>query len=215
VFNLKKTALIALVIAVLVSVFAFSDSTHIGGMQTLTEVNGIISSDTWTKANSPYTLTGPVVVNNGAILSIEPGVTVNLNAFYIRVNGTLTAKGNSTDQIHFNGGYLYFTAVSSSWNEQTGSGSIIENAVLTPSQNLPRVIYTESSPRISNSSIKGILVLQGNSAASISGNNIAGIEDSSAIGHTISNNKITLRKTGMFGRNTYNWNNWCPKRHNM
>jgi hypothetical protein len=51
--------------------------------QTFTEVNGLISSDTtWTTAKSPYTLTGPVLVNNGATLIIEPGVTVDFGNNY-------------------------------------------------------------------------------------------------------------------------------------
>ncbi|MEM2281086.1 MAG: hypothetical protein QXZ68_03740, partial [Candidatus Bathyarchaeia archaeon] len=40
-----------------------------------TAVKGIISTNTtWTLANSPYVLTGPVLVNRSAVLTIEPGV---------------------------------------------------------------------------------------------------------------------------------------------
>src|SRR5208337_5359065 len=43
-----------------------------------TNVNGTINSDTtWTKANSPYNLTGPVTVDPGVTLSIEPGTIVD------------------------------------------------------------------------------------------------------------------------------------------
>ena len=72
-----------------------------------TNAIGIINSDTtWTKAESPYTLTGPVAVNLGVKLTIQPGAAVNLNGFYIQVNGTLTAIGTSTDQIQFTNGEL-------------------------------------------------------------------------------------------------------------
>jgi len=70
-----------------------------------TDVSGIIASDaTWTQVNSPYSLTGPVGVSEGATLTIEAGVTVNLNSYYIQVNGTLYARGSSTDPIYINGG---------------------------------------------------------------------------------------------------------------
>jgi hypothetical protein len=58
-----------------------------------------------------------VAVNNGVTLTIEPGVTVNLNSFYIRVNGTLTARGTDNDKISFNGGYIVFTSVSPALRE--------------------------------------------------------------------------------------------------
>jgi hypothetical protein len=94
-----------------------------------TDVSGIIGSDaTWTKAFSPYSLAGNVLVGNGATLTIEAGTTVNLNDYYIMVNGTLRAQGTETEQIQFNGGEITFTEHSSDWDEQTGNGCIIENA---------------------------------------------------------------------------------------
>jgi len=68
-----------------------------------TNVIGIIASDTtWTKANSPYTFTGPVGIAKGVTLAIDPRVTVNLGSFYLEVNGTLNAEGTPTDKIVFN-----------------------------------------------------------------------------------------------------------------
>lgn len=62
----------------------------------------IITQDTtWTQAGSPYTLDGPVGIAQGATLTIAPGVTVNLGAFYLEVNGTLDAKGTTANQIFF------------------------------------------------------------------------------------------------------------------
>ena len=87
-------------------------------------VKGIISSNTtWTKANSPYTLQGPVAVDKGVTLTIEPGVTVNLNGHYIQVNGTLISRGTDSEKITFTGGTIHLTAIS----QQTGQASTIEN----------------------------------------------------------------------------------------
>ena len=42
-----------------------------------TEVSGIISSNTtWTLENSPYIVTGNILLNEGITLTIEAGVTV-------------------------------------------------------------------------------------------------------------------------------------------
>jgi len=116
-----------------------------------TEVTGIISSDTmWTKANSPYTLTGAVGIINGVTLTIEAGVTINLGNNYIQVNGTLKAKASTTDPIRFNEGgnpAIRFTNSSSDWNEAAASGCIIENAVISRSD----IQIDDASPKISNS----------------------------------------------------------------
>ena len=61
--------------------------------QTGTQISGIIASDTtWSKANSPYNLTGTVTVKKGVTLKIEAGATVNTFNHYIQVNGTLKYK---------------------------------------------------------------------------------------------------------------------------
>jgi parallel beta-helix repeat protein len=102
------------------------------GAQTGTQFNGIIDTDTtWTKTNSPYILTGPVAVAQGVTLTIESGVSVNIGTYSFIVNGTLKAIGDSQDQLSLSSRYpggLYFMSSSTSWNEQTGSGCIIENA---------------------------------------------------------------------------------------
>ena len=117
--------------------------------QSGTNVSGIISQNTiWTQANSPYTLTGPVLVSNGVVLTIQAGATVNLGSYYIDVNGTLQAIGSSLNLITFNSaptGQINFTQYSSSWDQQSQTGCVIENAVLTCSINIYHV-----SPLISN-----------------------------------------------------------------
>ncbi len=154
-------------------------------------VNGIITSDTvWTKANSPYIFAGNVLVNNGATLTIEPDVIIYLNDYYLKVNGTLNAQGTNTGKIHFisNGtslwlqigvpgnGVILFSSTSTDWNEQTSSGCILENAVISSTQGIATVGIYGASPKISKCTITNTggqrsILIQGE-APVISGNSI-------------------------------------------
>jgi hypothetical protein len=60
-------------------------------------------------------------------LCINQGA-VNLNDYYMEVNGTLIAKGVAGDRILFNGGEIMFIQASDYWDDETQKGSIIENA---------------------------------------------------------------------------------------
>ncbi len=70
---------------------------------------GIFSNTTWTVANSPYIITGSVVVFPNVTLTIEPGVVVKIEEkspntseqIYLEVRGKLVAKGTSTSRISF------------------------------------------------------------------------------------------------------------------
>jgi len=126
-----KLLLGAFVIATIVCGLALVGTSDFHVVNASTDVSGIIdSSATWTKANSPYTLTGNVLVSNGVTLTIEPGVTVNLPDKYIMVNGTLVARGTIVEPIVIRDGQLIFTEYSATWNKQTITGSIIEKANL-------------------------------------------------------------------------------------
>lgn len=160
-----------------------------------------------------------MAIDKGVTLTIEPGVTVNLNGYNIRVNGTLTAKVTRADNIVFNGGSIEFTQSSGSWNEQTGTGSIIENSIinslLATGGGSPTIInnkITESitlggnSPIISKNTIDvtgsewlsttiGVWIVEENSAY-ISDNTISGSFDTAAIqidggSPTIERNRIS------------------------
>jgi hypothetical protein len=104
----------------------------------------IDANTTWTKTGSPYTLTANLLIAKGVTLTIEPGVTVNLNNYSIYVNGTLRAIGSSQDKIQFNTGIITFTKSAENWNENAGIGSIIQNAKLTTG------VYLASSQKIDN-----------------------------------------------------------------
>src|SRR3954463_7484757 len=68
-----------------------------------TKVSGNISGNaTWTKAGSPYMLTGNVGVRTGYTLTIEPGVTVERDGdFQILINGAVQINGTPEDSIQF------------------------------------------------------------------------------------------------------------------
>ena len=191
---------------VIAAIFAISGLLLIGNLpfgfaQNGANENGVITSNiTWTKENSPYTLTGPVSVVNGATLTIEPGVTVNLADYYIQVNGTLVARGTSTDKIYFNGGGnsnnggIAFTSKSTSWNELTGSGSIIENAVITTQA--IGISIEKASPKINQNSITGNYAIGVLSGSPVISNNVlvgnVGVSSSDSITVTGNNVKGTV-----------------------
>jgi parallel beta-helix repeat protein len=150
-----------------------------------TDVVGIINSDTtWTASGSPCNLLGPVAVNNGASLTIEPGVTVNLNGHYIQVNGTLTARGSSNSKIQFVSGSIIFTTISTGWNEQTGSGSIIENSILTTT-----ITVQGASPKITQSTFANIYISDG--SPTVSYNTVNGEFTVAGGAPTVEYNEIT------------------------
>ena len=177
---MQKSLLIAFLTALLIVGLALVSTMNSATVKASTEVSGIISSDTkWTKTNSPYNLTGNVVIDEGVTLTIEPGVTVNLNQYYIRVKGTLTARGTNTDNIYLNDGYLEFTASSTGWNSQTRTGSIIENAVVNS-----MISTTEVSLLINNNTVNKSLSLAGGSPI-ISKNSIAIVTGSDWLGRSV------------------------------
>lgn len=73
-----------------------------GGSGTL--VPGGPVSGTWTKAGSPYTVTGSIEVPAGKTLTIEPGVTVKFAGHFgltVGLDATLRAVGVENDPIRF------------------------------------------------------------------------------------------------------------------
>ncbi|NLF87764.1 hypothetical protein GX563_02960 [Candidatus Bathyarchaeota archaeon] len=75
--------------------------------------HGVITqSATWTKANNPYTLDGPTSIASGVTITVEPGVTVNLNGYYLQVNGSLIVRGTANEKIYFTNGRIIYTSAS-------------------------------------------------------------------------------------------------------
>ncbi len=217
----------------MISGLAFINTAHITKAQASTPVNGIIGSDTtWTQTNSPYSLTGNVLVNNGVTLTLQSGTILDLNSYYIRVNGSLIiqsgatinmdllgsdsiqvngvlyAVGTSANPIHINGNYEFydslgpaiystitFSQFSMGWNQQTNSGSLIENTIINSTE-----IEVSSGVKISdNTFLSSSLTLLGGSPTVLNNNLASGLSliDGLSLGKAsenlspvISNNKI-------------------------
>ncbi len=189
-----KLACLTIIITVTLSGFLVINEAN------ATNIASLITADTtWTLTGSPYTLTGPTAVNKGVTLTIEPGVVVNLNDYYIQVNGTLIASGTDTQHIIFNGGRLTFTAVSNGWNQQTGIGNRIEyaeidqtsiesgNALKLFYNTIKRSVTVGSGSLLSDNAIAAPVNV--GSSSKVTGNTITG---SLFIGDktVISNNKV-------------------------
>jgi hypothetical protein len=95
-----------------------------------TYVSWIISTDsTWKAANSPYIVTGNVLVDENITLTIEPDVTVKFDADkYLRIDGTLKAVGTELQMIIFTSNNT--SPAPSDWGglrfENTCNGSILK-----------------------------------------------------------------------------------------
>lgn len=177
---MRKLICIMLLIVVLVSSMLL-----IGSVHAITFFQGVISSDTtWRASNSPIALIGPIIVNSGVTLTIEPGVTVDFYSYYIQVNGILNAQGTNDSNIIFLSSNpasttrIDFTSTSTGWNETTGSGCVIKNAVLSS----VRVTVTNCSPKISNNYFT---------------NNLNVLISSTSGSPLILNNAIDCRNTGI------------------
>jgi len=146
--------------AIILSGLLLVNTAQLITVQASTEVAGMISSDTtWTKANSPYTLVQPLTVNSGIILAIESGVTIIMNQnVCLQVDGTIVARGTDPEKIIVNGGEIRLTPNSTGWNEQTASGSIIENVIFNDT-----TITVGNSAKINNNTIIGVIDAVGGS----------------------------------------------------
>lgn len=129
----------------------------------------------------------------------------------IQVNGAMTAKGTSANPIYFNGGQITYTSLSAGWNEQTGTGDLIEYATLAStsltaandikldhdslgSASLGQAIITDND--IAGSvSVSGLALVSGNS---VNGGSIYSSWGDLSSGYpTITNNTVTGSEYGI------------------
>ncbi len=72
----NKNILLQLAVLAVLGALVFASLSN-GLAQSGINENGLIASDAvWTKAGSPYSLTGPVAINEGVTLTVEPGATI-------------------------------------------------------------------------------------------------------------------------------------------
>ena len=165
---MKKPISFCCLIVVLIAFLTVAGNV-VNVVRAMTEVSGILATDaTWTEANSPYELTGNILISNDAKLTIEPGVTVNLNDYYIMVNGTLYARGNYTNPIYVNSGEITFTEFSAGWNESSSSGCIVESAMVSSDMAI------STSSKISNVTCLGLIDIQNPGKPIIANNTLKG-----------------------------------------
>jgi hypothetical protein len=97
-------------------------------IQAQTTIQDIISTDqTWTAANSPYLLDKNCIINAGATVTIEPGVTiVSSNKNVILVQGALIAEGTNDSIITFNNSRVEYMKGAAGYDFVNSTGSIFE-----------------------------------------------------------------------------------------
>lgn len=189
--NINKACTLILILLMALASSTIIGTVPFGRAQNGRSINSItINTDaTWTKSSSPYIITGTVTVKNGATLTIEAGATVNIpQSASLQIEGTIVAKGTPADNIVLNGGGdLIFMANSTSWNNQTSTGSIIENAAINYV-----TLTVLSSPKISNSTVYGGFICLDGGSPQITSNSIACsiMSNDSVQSPVISNNNI-------------------------
>jgi hypothetical protein len=110
----------------------------------------ITENTTWALANSPYIITGNVLIEHGITLTIEPGVKVKFDGdYYIQIKGKLTAEGNENNMITFTSNKLLPRP--GDWDsiifmENADNGSIIKYCIIEYGQGSNKydsVVYIE------------------------------------------------------------------------
>lgn len=172
---MSKTVPATIIIALILSTLGLIGISTASADENSTNVEGVIYSDTtWTKAGSPYILSGLVGVASGVTLTIEPGVTVNLGEFSLQVGGILIARGGSGEQniifISSTAAYGNIAFTNSSTNAPTGSTSIIENAILQSTS----ISINNVSLKVNNNTITGSINVDQQASPMISNNLIIG-----------------------------------------
>jgi len=102
----KELILLTLLITSLFLTFQINNSLVASGASG-TQIEGTITANaTWTLVNSPYIITNTIEIPENVFLTIEPGVTVNIQSssgIMFLINGVIQAHGNESNRIIFDG----------------------------------------------------------------------------------------------------------------
>jgi hypothetical protein len=125
--------------SILFGLLLFACLTLGGNIGTVAAANvsgNIIADTTWTKANSPYLVTGSVFLSGGITLTIEPGVEVRFAGNYsIEIDGIFIARGTADAPIIFGSatdqywGNIYFRDASTD-AEYDAAGHYIDGSIM-------------------------------------------------------------------------------------
>jgi len=137
------------------------------GLNTVSIWGRISENTTWTLVNSPYVITDDIIVESGAKLTIESGVSVRFDGdFSIIVNGTLRALGTESNPVVFISNRLQPNA--GDWNTIKFIGTQNESFIMTHAivEHAKNGITIQSAgnatienSRISNNMISGVHVI--------------------------------------------------------
>ena len=149
---------------------------------------------TLTKEKSPYLVYGTITVEDGNILTIEPGVSVEFSGVTaFDVNGTLIARGDPVNQIR-----LTATNIPSGWYghglrltlDKKGANSIVEHVVL----NQIGIAICQDGVTVRSSQVNGMAAWE----SSIASREWCNADDLQITGNAITGGSIeAFRSTGI------------------
>ena len=151
-----KRILCAFLLSILVCGLLLANGLSFSPVQASSPQNGIITQNTtWTKANSPYTLTGRVGIATGVTLTIEPGVIVDLGEFNLEVNGTLIAQGTASEKIAFTCNYRSYVQYNGLILPYGNPSFTAENVIFNYTSIIAEGSYSNASVNINNCRFEG------------------------------------------------------------
>jgi hypothetical protein len=206
---LKKLAFAIFLVVLMICGLPFVDITPLGMAQTSQTVNGIITQNiTWTKTNSPYNLTGNVLIHNGTTVTVEAGAVVNLNGYYIMVNGSLivqqgvTINMQNAAHIQVNG---LLSAIGTNKNPIQINGDMeyfhiaVYYSTLIFSQNSLGWNQQAASGSIIENAILNMTSVQVSNSVKLTNNTFAGVGFSVSAGSPLISNNMVSAGVGISG----------------
>jgi hypothetical protein len=99
---MQKSVCIILLIALVSGAFTFLG---VGAASTAVSGGYLYSNTNWSQDDSPYQLMGDLTITQGCTLTIQDGVTLDLNGYTLTIDGTLKAQGTVSNKICFTSNY--------------------------------------------------------------------------------------------------------------